>query len=224
MLHLSGRPHLAARHPAWLSHVARVLLVFCFFVASSGCETRAECGNGGCICLAGSECHFECTAAPCHVECRGDNSSCSGACANGTCECGPDSRCDFACDAPPCHVDCAPGADCSGSCANGECRCADGAECAFDCLSGPCHVSCGAKASCSGVCSNGTCECGVDGACSFTCLDGPCKTECPNGAEGLLTCDANNRGSGCQFDSCSGTVVECPDGKTLACNRPCPSQ
>lgn len=186
------------------------------------CAVDAECSNEPCICAAGGTCDFDCVAPPCQIECR-ENSDCTGQCANGDCKCASDATCDFGCDAPPCHVDCSAHANCNGTCANGDCKCGSNSECHFDCQSGPCHVSCGASSVCDGECSNGTCSCGTDGKCAFTCKDDNCKTICPSGAECLLTCSAGNAGSDkCKFDTCAGGVMECADGKTLACNRACP--
>lgn len=208
-------PQRGFRHQTWLSLVTAALLLL-------GCSIEADCQNEACVCAEGATCDFDCVAPPCNIECR-DHSDCTGQCANGSCSCADDSHCAFECDAPPCHVDCGSNVDCSGTCANGHCACEADSECHFDCQSGPCHVSCGSRSTCSGECSNGSCACGNDGKCEFTCKDGNCKTTCPSGAQCLLTCAAGNAGSGnCQFDSCSGGVTECTDGKTLACNRSCP--
>lgn len=186
------------------------------------CSVESDCENEACVCAEGATCDFDCVAPPCHVECR-EHSDCTGQCANGECACASDAVCTFGCDAPPCHVNCANDSNCGGTCANGSCNCGAGSDCQFECQSGPCHVSCGAGSACSGECSNGTCSCGNDGKCSFTCKDNNCKTICPSGAECLLTCPNGNAGEGnCKFDTCSGGVMECADGKTLACNRACP--
>ncbi len=194
------------------------LLAVASLNGATACSFEEDCENQACICAEGATCDFDCVAPPCHIECR-EGSDCTGQCANGSCQCASDSNCSFGCDAPPCHVDCGSGANCDGTCANGDCSCGADSECHFGCQAGPCHVECGARSTCTGECSNGTCECGPDGRCEFTCKDGNCKTQCPAGAQCLLTCSAG--GDKCKFDSCSGSVTECPDGR-LACNRACP--
>ncbi len=217
----ASRPAKSAAHRAWL--FAFTLLAAGAALGCDDDDDAGPCRNGECICSEGSNCEIWCDAPPCHVLCEGNNDACDAECANGDCVCGSDSHCDFACAAPPCHVQCDEHTSCTGECANGTCLCESGSTCDFECDTGPCHVECEGDTECSGTCRNNSCVCGPGSTCSFSCGDHNCTTECGPGASCLLECpEGAPNTQGCNFDSCDGTPIVCPDGKTVACNAECP--
>ena len=160
----------------WMGAGALVLMT-----SLVGCSGKKDCSNGECACDEGGSCDFTCEAPPCHVDCAGDNPSCTGTCGNATCTCGEGSNCDFLCDSGPCHVDCQGGNDeCSGTCANGTCYCAATSHCDFDCL---------------------------DDNCKFDC-DGTCVVTCAPGTQGT-TCQVNSCASGTPELCADGTHIAC---------------
>lgn len=161
-----------------------------FALWASACGGSRDCTNASCECPAGANCDFVCDAPPCHVDCAGNNPSCTGACGNGTCTCGAGSNCDFTCDSGPCHVDCqGDNSACTGTCANGTCSCAQGSSCEFSCLDdnckfncdGDCAVLCGDGTSSNSSCRINSCKAGEP----VVCPDGKyvvCGRECPKEA------------------------------------------
>jgi hypothetical protein len=187
-------------------------------------DMRYRCANGHCYCAGDNDCQIPCAAPPCHIECVGEEVSCTAECGNGSCLCGEGSECAFGCQSPPCHVRCEPGASCTGECANGSCTCERGASCTFDCQSGPCHVRCvGDNPLCKGTCANGSCACGPASTCHFSCMDGNCSASCDRGSSCVLECPSGRAGErGCDFQTCAGGTTVCPSGDVVTCNAPCP--
>ena len=132
-----------------------------------------------------------------------DDDDCEGAC-----ECiGDDCVCPASED---CYVDCV--GDCDLQCAgSGACEfyCVDG--CFAACTgSGPCFVAVG---------DDSVVECTGSGGCEVEC-NGDCNVDCPGSGDCLVHCDPDPAFA-CDFDSCSGSVTECPDD-ILVCNGGCP--
>jgi len=144
--------------------------------SSFACTKTEDCTNGECTCEPGEACSFECTTPPCHVDCAGQNASCSGICGNSSCTCGAGSSCEFDCQSGPCHVECAgDNPSCSGVCANGTCSCEAGSSCAFSCLDNNCKFNC--SGDCAVYCANGP---GSQGCQIHSCGSGD-PTICPDG-------------------------------------------
>lgn len=166
----------------WLSLLGGLL-----FVLSTACSGNKDCSNGECACQKGAVCEFTCESPPCHVNCEGDNPSCTGTCGNASCTCGVGSSCEFSCETGPCHVNCeGSNSSCAGTCANGTCTCGAGSDCTFDCLDDNCKFNC--EGSCTVACRPGmageTCQINhCAGGTPTVCADGVhvvCGTPCPS--------------------------------------------
>lgn len=140
----------------------------------------------------------------------------ASACGAETCR---DEACTYACgDACAC-----PAFSCRGGgtklC---EATCGRGATCDVACDADDCTFvaqgSTSAKFSCDDVDSCGV-RCAEGASCEVACrADERCAVVCEPGASCLVACRGAAR---CDLDCPGGGLVTCPDGASLACNRPC---
>ena len=134
--------------------------------------------------------------------------------------CGSDGECDGACECEADACICPSTGDCAVDCI-GDCdlQCAGSGDCDFHCVDG-CLAACTGSGHCLvDVGDDSAVDCTGSGGCEVIC-HGDCSVACPGSGECVVHCDPDLEAA-CDFDSCSGSVVECPDG-VLVCNGDCP--
>jgi hypothetical protein len=133
--------------------------------------------------------------------CGGDECEGDCTCEGGACVCPSTGVCLVDCTAD-CDLQCAGSGDCDFLCGDG---------CLAACTgSGFCVVDVGADSQV---------DCPGQGGCEVIC-HGDCNVDCRGSGECVVHCDPEVDAA-CDFDSCSGAVVECEED-VMVCNGECP--